>query len=90
MSKRHGARRPGGSAAVNLHVRDLAQLFSSFDPSPFWDRDLDRDAANFIEEEFSDLVPAGSVTRSDPAIGQRAGNGTTVTIRVSKGPAFSG
>jgi hypothetical protein len=33
-------------------VHDLAQLFNSFDPSPFWDRDLDRAAAGFIEEEF--------------------------------------
>jgi hypothetical protein len=29
-------------------------MFNSLDPSPFWDRDLDRDAAQFIEEEFSD------------------------------------
>jgi hypothetical protein len=35
-------------------VRDVAQLFNSLDPSPFWDRDLDRNAASFIEEEFSD------------------------------------
>jgi hypothetical protein len=41
-------------STVSLHVRSLAQLFNSFDPSPFWDRDLDRDAAQFIEEEFSD------------------------------------
>jgi hypothetical protein len=41
-------------ATVNVHVRDVAQLFNSLDPSPFWDRDLDRDAATFIEEEFSD------------------------------------
>src|SRR5262245_42457776 len=42
------------SASVNIHVRNPAQLFNSLDPSPFWDRDLDRDAANFIEDEFSD------------------------------------
>jgi hypothetical protein len=42
------------TATVNIHVRDLAQLFNSLDPSPFWDRDLDRDAATFIEEEFVD------------------------------------
>ena len=35
-------------------MRDLGQMFNSFDPSPFWDRDLDRDAADFIEDEFSD------------------------------------
>ena len=42
------------TATVNVHVRDVAQLFNSLDPSPFWDRDLDRDAAAFIEEEFGD------------------------------------
>jgi hypothetical protein len=46
-----GARHRVGSATVNIHVRDVAQLFNSLDPSPFWDRDLDRDAATFIEEE---------------------------------------
>jgi hypothetical protein len=54
MIGRHGSRRSGGSASVSIHVRDLAQLFNSLDPSPFWDRDLDRDAATFIEEEFSE------------------------------------
>lgn len=46
--------RHGGSATVSVHVRDLAQLFNSLDPSPFWDRDLDRNAATFIEEEFAE------------------------------------
>lgn len=44
----------GTAASVNIHVRDLAQVFNSLDPSPFWDRDLDREAARFIEEEFSE------------------------------------
>lgn len=52
-------RRPGGSSAsVSIHVRDLAQLFNSLDPSPFWDRDLDRTAAEFIEDEFRDRQSA--------------------------------
>lgn len=54
MSRRRGVKRGVGSATVNIHVRNLAQLFNSLDPSPFRDRDLDRDAATFIEEEFSD------------------------------------
>ena len=48
------AKKRSHSANVNIHVRDLAQLFNSFDPSPFWDRDLDRRAAEFIEDEFGD------------------------------------
>jgi hypothetical protein len=50
--------RGGSSATVSIHVRNLAQLFNSLDPSPFWDRDLDRDAAQFIEEEFSEKLSA--------------------------------
>ncbi|MGC2462340.1 MAG: hypothetical protein WA446_15430 [Steroidobacteraceae bacterium] len=46
--------RHGGTASVSIHVRDLAQMFNSLDPSPFWDRDLDREAAEFIEDEFSE------------------------------------
>jgi hypothetical protein len=48
------SRKHGASATVNIHVRDLAQMFNSLDPSPFWDRDLAREAAEFIEDEFSD------------------------------------
>lgn len=59
LHHRHRHRhRAGGSAVVNIHVRDLSQLFNSLDPSPFWDRDLDREAAEFIEEEFSDKLSA--------------------------------
>jgi hypothetical protein len=54
MHKPHGARKGTGTATVSTHVRDLSRFFNSLDPSPFWDRDLDRDAAAFIEEEFSD------------------------------------
>jgi hypothetical protein len=54
----HGHRHPPGIAAVSIRVRDLAQLFNSFDPAPFWDRDLDRNAAAFIEDEFIDRQSA--------------------------------
>lgn len=54
MNQRRTSSHSGRAATVNIHVRDLAQLFNSLDPSPFWDRDLDRDAARFIEEEFVD------------------------------------
>lgn len=57
MTKRHRAAR-GGTATVSVHVRDIGQLFNSLDPSPFWDRDLDREAASFIEEEFSEKQSA--------------------------------
>jgi hypothetical protein len=46
--------RAGKSATVRITVRNLSHLFNSLDPSPFWDRDLDRAAADFIEDEFRD------------------------------------
>ena len=51
-------RRRSGTATVHVHVHEVAQLYNSLDPSPFWDRDLDRDAAEFIEGEFSDRLGA--------------------------------
>jgi hypothetical protein len=41
-------------SSVGVHVARLGQLFNSLDPSPFWDRDLDRAAAEFVESEFRD------------------------------------
>jgi hypothetical protein len=54
IARHHPAQHGTSAATVSIHVRDLAQLFNSLDPSPFWDRDLDREAAEFIEEEFSE------------------------------------
>lgn len=47
------------SATVRVHVREEAQLYNALDPSPFWDRDLDRNAAEFIEGEFREHLLAG-------------------------------
>jgi len=43
-----------GPARVELHLRDIAKFFHSLDPSPFPDRDLDREVARFIREEVQD------------------------------------
>lgn len=53
-------KRARGVASLNITVRDLGQLFNCLDPAPFWDRDLDREAAAFIEEEFRDRRSAAS------------------------------
>ena len=55
---RHGARRGSAAGTVRVHVRSLAKLFNSLDPSPFWDRDLDPTAAQFIEDEFREKLAA--------------------------------
>jgi hypothetical protein len=52
VTARRDERHARGVAPVRVHVLDLAQLYNSLDPSPFWDRDLDRSAAEFIEGEF--------------------------------------
>jgi hypothetical protein len=33
---------------IEVRIRELAQLFNSFDPSPFHERDLDTDAEDYI------------------------------------------
>lgn len=58
MKLRPARKHAATAATVSVHVRDLGQLFNSLDPSPFWDRDLDRAAASFIEEEFADRQSA--------------------------------
>lgn len=40
--------RTASGTRINLKLRELNQLFNSMDPSPFIDRDLDRDAEEFI------------------------------------------
>lgn len=51
-------KRSAGSAhpvsTVSVRVKRLGQLFNSLDPSPFWDQDLDKEAAEFVENEFRD------------------------------------
>ncbi|HXY96202.1 MAG TPA: hypothetical protein VEH00_04450 [Steroidobacteraceae bacterium] len=56
--RHHAPQRAASAASVSIHVRNVAQMFNSLDPSPFWDRDLDREAAEFIEEEFSEKLSA--------------------------------
>ena len=62
-------RRQKSSAVVRIKVRQLSQLFNSLDPSPFWDRDLDVEAADFIEAEFRDRLNPARNTRERLAPG---------------------
>lgn len=50
----------GEVGVIELRLHDPRQLFNSMDPSPFRDRDLDRDAEEFIvgwAKEFPSHVP---------------------------------
>ncbi|MBU0615955.1 MAG: hypothetical protein KJ601_07740 [Nanoarchaeota archaeon] len=40
---------------INLKLREERQLFNSFDPAPFLDRDLDDDAADYITDSVREL-----------------------------------
>ena len=44
-----------GSNAIELRLREVAQLFNSLDPSPFNEKDLDPDAEEFIVEWAREL-----------------------------------
>jgi hypothetical protein len=39
---------PSASGKIEIRVREVAQFFNSFDPSPFHERDIDRDAEAYI------------------------------------------
>src|SRR4051794_40029920 len=39
---------PPGAGVIEVHIRELSQLFNSMDPSPFLDKDLDVSAEEFI------------------------------------------
>ncbi len=46
------------TARIELRLRELAQLFDSFDPAPFHEKDLDRDAEEFIVSWALEFPPA--------------------------------
>lgn len=48
-------RREGKWAFVDLKLKSIAQLYNSFDPSPFHERDLDDAAAEYIEDAVREL-----------------------------------
>lgn len=47
----------GGWALIELRLNRLVQLFNSFDPSPFHERDLDDDAEAYIVACAREIVP---------------------------------
>jgi hypothetical protein len=45
----------GKAGIIEVRIRELAQLFNSFDPSPFHERDLDQDAEDYIVDWAREL-----------------------------------
>jgi hypothetical protein len=54
MDQTSGAGNTQG-ARIELHLRNLDQLFESLDPAPFREKDLDRSAEEYIFESASEL-----------------------------------
>jgi len=48
QSQQSAAPPPPVSGVIQVHVREIDQLFNSIDPSPFREKDLDDDAHEFI------------------------------------------
>src|SRR3954470_14174258 len=66
-----------GRAVIEVHVRELGQLFNSMDPSPFLEKDLDVDAEEFITgwaRELPKEKPLALLVHLDqPAVRAREG-----------------
>jgi hypothetical protein len=52
-----GSDPPRADATIKLNLREVAQLFNSLDPSPLREKDLDRDAEEFIVSWAQELPP---------------------------------
>jgi hypothetical protein len=48
MTEAHDDAEPANATKIEINLNRLAQLFNSFDPSPFHERDLDREAEDYI------------------------------------------
>jgi hypothetical protein len=53
-------RRENGTNLVEIRLNSIRQLFNSLDPSPFHEKDLDRDAEEYIVETVRELPSAAS------------------------------
>jgi hypothetical protein len=47
----------GGTTLIEITLSSVAQFFNSFDPAPFYEKELDRDAVDYILSAVSDLPP---------------------------------
>jgi hypothetical protein len=65
---REGQARPIDAGVIEVHVRELHQLFDSLDPSPFHERDLDRNFEEYVTisaKELPSKRPAALVVYVD-------------------------
>jgi len=50
-----------GRKLIELELSSLLQLFNTFDPSPFYEKDLDNDAEDYIVDTATDIGPGRPV-----------------------------
>jgi hypothetical protein len=71
-----GDRVPEDGGVIEVHVRELAQLFDSMDPSPFHEKELDADAEDYIvgsAKELPGLVFLGACVAGGESIMRHMG-----------------
>jgi hypothetical protein len=67
-----GDHEPPNSGIIEVHLREVSQLFDALDPSPFREKDLDRNAEEYILEsvkEFPSRIPCVLVIHLDQPTG---------------------
>lgn len=81
---KHYARRAPG-ARIEISLNRVSQLFNSLDPAPFHERDLDRNAEDYIIGSAGEIPrrPHHAAHRAGVPIQLRAGAGAGVFIRQS-------
>jgi hypothetical protein len=77
---------PPGCGVIEVRVRELSQLFDSMDPSPFHEKDLDRNAEEYIvssARELSGRSPTALVVHvDDPLLPDDAAPALRAAVRV--------
>jgi hypothetical protein len=48
-------RKEGGKVLIEIKLSSVAQFFNTFDPAPFYSRELDREAADYIVNTVNDF-----------------------------------
>ena len=50
-----------GASLIEIRLHSVRQMFNSFDPSPFHEKDLDREAEEYIVETMQELPPEATL-----------------------------
>jgi hypothetical protein len=85
MPETSGQRAPESVATIEIRLNQPQQLFNSLDPSPFYERDLDLDAEEYIVDSADEhppnrplrlviYLPAGQVGKGRPDFAQAIHN----------------